>query len=221
MQSTERVRTHFENDAQRFDSIYVDANKSAFSRFVDTWVRGVVVERLKLIRTLVPVKGEWSVLDVGCGPGRFAVDLATRGATRVLGIDISQEMLDLAKALADKHGVTKRCEFAKTSFKEFDVNATEKFDVTLGIGYFDYLEDPLFDLKKMVQHTRGHVFGSFPKRYEWRVPIRKVRFMTTGGFVRFYSRAEVEELLRQSGVSSQDAYLIDLGRDYLAVARVG
>ena len=101
MESTERVRSHFEKDAQRFDAIYEEQKKSAFDRFIDKYVRGVVVERLHLVRTLAPVKGTWSVLDVGCGPGRFSVDLATRGSSRVLGVDISTEMLDLAKRAAE------------------------------------------------------------------------------------------------------------------------
>src|SRR5436190_14897165 len=100
MEPTERVRSHFERDAQRFDAIYEEKQKSAFARFVDKYVRGVVVERLHLVRALAPAKGAWSVIDVGCGPGRFSVDLAARGASRVLGVDISKEMLDLARRAA-------------------------------------------------------------------------------------------------------------------------
>ena len=218
MESTERVRTHFEKDAQRFDAIYQDDQKSAFSRFVDKYVRGVVVERLHLVRALAPAKGTWSVIDVGCGPGRFSVDLAKRGAARVLGVDISTEMLDLAKRAATSQKVESQCEFVKSSFKDLAVKET--FDMSLGIGYFDYLENPIEDLQKMAEVTRGHVIASFPKRYEWRVPVRKVRFMLTGGFVRFYSKAEVLALFAKIGVPPERLYLIDLGRDYVAVARV-
>ena len=218
MESTERVRTHFEKDAQRFDAIYQDDQKSAFSRFVDKYVRGVVVERLHLVRALAPAKGTWSVIDVGCGPGRFSVDLAKPGAARVLGVDISTEMLDLAKRAATSQKVESQCEFVKSSFKDLAVKET--FDMSLGIGYFDYLENPIEDLQKMAEVTRGHVIASFPKRYEWRVPVRKVRFMLTGGFVRFYSKAEVLALFAKIGVPPERLYLIDLGRDYVAVARV-
>ena len=218
MESTERVRTHFEKDAQRFDAIYQDDQKSAFSRFVDKYVRGVVVERLHLVRALAPAKGTWSVIDVGCGPGRFSVDLAKRGAARVLGVDISAEMLDLAKRAATSQKVESQCEFVKSSFKDLAVKET--FDMSLGIGYFDYLENPIEDVQKMAEVTRGHVIASFPKRYEWRVPVRKVRFMLTGGFVRFYSKAEVLALFAKIGVPPERLYLIDLGRDYVAVARV-
>ena len=161
MESTERVRTHFEKDAQRFDAIYQDDQKSAFSRFVDKYVRGVVVERLHLVRALAPAKGTWSVIDVGCGPGRFSVDLAKRGAARVLGVDISAEMLDLAKRAATSQKVESQCEFVKSSFKDLAVKET--FDMSLGIGYFDYLENPIEDPQKMaeavviIRHPRPHL----------------------------------------------------------------
>jgi ubiquinone/menaquinone biosynthesis C-methylase UbiE len=218
MESTERVRNHFERDAQRFDAIYDEEKKSAFARFVDKYVRGVVVERLHLVRALAPAKGEWSVLDVGCGPGRFSVDLARRGASRVLGVDISKEMLDLARRAAVSQKVETRCEFVVSSFHDLPVKET--FDMSLGIGYFDYLEDPIEDLQKMARFTRGHLVASFPKRFEWRVPIRKVRFLLTGGFVRFYSKGEILRLFGAIGVPRDRLYLIDLGRDYVAVARV-
>ena len=218
MESTERVRSHFERDAQRFDAIYEEEKKSAFARFVDKYVRGVVVERLHLVRALAPARGEWSVLDVGCGPGRFAVDLAARGAARVLGVDISKEMLDLARRAAASRKVEAKCEFVVSSFRDLQVKET--FDMSLGIGYFDYLENPIEDLQKMAQVTRGHLIASFPKRYEWRVPVRKVRFMLTGGFVRFYSKAEILQLFSTMGVPADRLYLIDLGRDYIAVARI-
>lgn len=218
MEPTERVRSHFERDAQRFDAIYEEEKKSAFARFVDRYVRGVVVERLHLVRALAPAKGKWSVLDVGCGPGRFSVDLAGRGAARVLGVDISTEMLDLAKRAATSHNVAERCEFVVSSFRDMEIKET--FDMSLGIGYFDYLENPIDDLKKMAQFTKGHVIASFPKRFEWRVPVRKVRFLLTGGFVRFYSKAEILGLFAAIGVPADRLYLIDLGRDYVAVARI-
>src|SRR5438309_801702 len=37
------------------------------------------------------------VLDAGCGPGLYAQELVVRGAT-VVGIDGSEQMLDLARA---------------------------------------------------------------------------------------------------------------------------
>ena len=44
------------------------------------------------------------VLDVGCGPGRHALELARRGV-EVVGIDISQTFIDLASQAAESEGL--------------------------------------------------------------------------------------------------------------------
>ena len=54
MSTEKRVLEHFHEDAVRFDAIYEEQKKSAFARFVDRYVRGVVVERLHLVRALAP-----------------------------------------------------------------------------------------------------------------------------------------------------------------------
>jgi SAM-dependent methyltransferase len=42
------------------------------------------------------VRSECSVLDVGCGPGRHAIELASRGC-RVHGIDVSERFIEIAR----------------------------------------------------------------------------------------------------------------------------
>lgn len=52
------------------------------------------------------------VLDVGCGPGRHALELASRGV-RVTGVDISQRFVDLGNAAAAERevpAVFERCD---------------------------------------------------------------------------------------------------------------
>ena len=47
------------------------------------------------------------VLDYGCGYGKQAVAYLLSGATHVTGVDIGQENLVKAKALAEEYGVRK------------------------------------------------------------------------------------------------------------------
>src|SRR5262249_43084653 len=155
---------------------------------------------------------------VGCGPGRYAMGLARAGASSVVGVDVSATMIELARQEATRSGVAERCTFHVAPFAEFQSDAL--FDVVLATGYFDYLEDPAADLEKMVRHCRGRLFASFPKRWELRVPIRKLRFLLAGGFVRFYNRGEVLGLFERAGVGLDRVVLINLGRDWIAVARV-
>src|SRR5690349_14846322 len=145
MNSRELVRSYFDRAARRFDAIY-EAEKPLVQRVVDRLFRRVVVERFHLICTLVPGGSGWSVLDVGCGPGRYAMALAKAGAARVVGVDVSAMMIDMARQEAERQGVGGRCAFSVSPFADF--RSDDVFDVVLATGYFDYLEDPAADLRK-------------------------------------------------------------------------
>ena len=217
MNSRQLVHNYFDRAARRFDAIY-DAEKPMARRLAERLFRRVVVERFHLICTLAPCGKEWTVLDVGCGPGRYMMALAQAGAARVVGVDISASMIELARQKIVRAGLGDRCEFSLTPFAEF--RDDELFDVVVATGYFDYLENPLADLTRMVRYCRGRILASFPKRWELRVPIRKVRFLLARGFVRFYNRGEVLGLFEAAGVGLDRLALVDLGRDWIAVARV-
>ena len=216
MDSQARVRKHFDEDSARFDAIYSD-EKPAHQKFVDTYVRGIVAHRLRLARVLAPLPGPWTLLDVGCGSGRFDVALVQDGATRAVGIDFAPKMIEIAEREAQAAGVADRCRFEVSEF--LDYRPQEPFDIVLAIGYFDYVKDAETHLRKMLDIARVRVFASFPKRMEWRAPMRKVRFALTGGFVRFYSKQEIEAMMTRLGLTPERAVVIDLGRDYLLVAR--
>lgn len=216
MSSRDRVRNYFDRAARRFDAIY-EGEKPWSQRIVDRLFRRVVLERFRLVCNLAPLPGAWTVLDVGCGPGRYAVALARAGADHVTGVDVSAEMIALARAEVARAGVEDRCSFEVARFVEWV--ASDRFDIAVATGYFDYLAEPLADLSRMKKLTRVRIFASFPKRWEMRVPIRTARFALAGGYVRFYSRAEVVELFAAAGIAAERLSLIDLGRDWLAVAR--
>jgi 2-polyprenyl-3-methyl-5-hydroxy-6-metoxy-1,4-benzoquinol methylase len=218
MKSLELVRSYFNREAQRFDAIY-EERKPLVSRLVDRAFRSVVVERFHLICNLAPMPCPWTVLDVGCGSGRYALALAAAGASRVVGVDVATSMTDLARRQAEAAGLGDRCEFHTAPFLEFAT--AERFDVVVATGYMDYLEDPLPHLRAMVQMCKGRLFISVPKRFEYRVPVRKLRFAVERGYVRFYGRREFEALARAAGVVPDRLSMIDLGRDWIAVLRVG
>lgn len=214
MSETKVVQAYFDREAVRFDAIYED-QKPWIQRLGDRLCRGVVRHRLELVQTLAPLSGDWSALDVGCGTGRFGVALALRGASRVLGIDISHQMVEMGVAAAQASGVSKQCEFLATDYLAY--NHDEQFDLVLALGYFDYLRHPRAHLEHMVRQCRIRLFASFPKRFEFRVPTRILRIRLSGGFVRFYSRSEITALVTATGVPPDRFTLIDLGRDYLLI----
>jgi len=217
MSSVSRVQRHFDRDAERFDAIY-ETRKPLYQRAVDR-LRRVVVERFHLVCALAPLQGRWSVLDVGCGSGRYGLALARSGAARAVGLDFSAAMIDLARREASAAGLGERCVFTQCEFMAYAERET--FDVVLAMGYFDYLRDPLPHLSKMAALCACRLFVSFPKRWEWRVPARKMRFLLQRGYVRFYGKDEIRRLVAAAGLRAEDYSLIDLGRDWILVAHTG
>ena len=215
MSVEQQVRKHFHADAHRFDAIY-DENKSAVDRFIDNVWRGVVRRRLDLtLEKLEPLQGK-TVLDVGCGSGRYCLAYAERGASRVVGVDFAEGMIDLANEYARRLGVADRCEFRAGSFPEAVPDGP--FDASTGMGFFDYIEKPVPIIARMRELTRSTMVMSFPKSVEFRVPLRRLRFKLIGCPLFLYSESQVRQILKDAGVERYD--WIPLDRDYIVIAHL-
>jgi 2-polyprenyl-3-methyl-5-hydroxy-6-metoxy-1,4-benzoquinol methylase len=217
MRSLDLVNSYFNREAERFDAIY-EKDKPVYQQIGDALFRRVIHERYSLVVNAIGAPGA-RVIDIGCGPGRYGIELARRGAARCVGVDVATNMIEIAKTEADRHGVADRCEWHVSDWLSFAID--EHFDAAVAMGYFDYLEDPLPHLEKMVRCApEGRVFASFPKRWTVRTGLRVVRFALARGFVRFYSRSEVIGLFRSAGKVACLS-LVDLGRDYVAIYDAG
>ena len=155
-------------------------------------------------------------LDVGCGNGLYSLELGRRGAAKVLGIDIAEVMVDLCKQSSVAENLDDRCTFLQTDLLAYNNNSDSKFDVSFGIGLFDYIRDPLPVLRKMRELTTDKAIMSFPRLWTWRAPIRKVRLSLRGCDVVFYSAARINELMREAGFSRHT--LTKVGKLYCVVA---
>jgi ubiquinone/menaquinone biosynthesis C-methylase UbiE len=213
----EKVRDHFDDDAERFDAIY-DEKKGVVARFIDNYWRGVVQRRLELnVEKLEPLTGK-KILDVGCGSGRFCIAFAQRGAAKVIGVDFAAAMIDIANDLAKKADVADLCEFKVGAFPEAIDESEGPFDASTANGFFDYVDEPVPIITRMRELTNGKVIMSFPKAVEWRIPVRRVRFWLKGTPLFLYREPQVREILKQSGIENYE--FIHLDRDYLVVADV-
>jgi SAM-dependent methyltransferase len=95
------------------------------------------------------------VIDFGCGPGAEAVDLARFGARRVIGVDIREKWLRMAREAADAAGVGDRCVVGTTP--------TEPADVIISLDSFEHFDDPAAILRLMATYLRpdGEALVSF------------------------------------------------------------
>jgi SAM-dependent methyltransferase len=111
------------------------------------------------LKGCAPIAGK-RVLDVGCGPGHYAVALAKRGAGYILGLDFAPEMLELARARAVQAGVADRCRFELGDFLAYPL--TETFDYAVVMGFMDYVREPAPVIARVLQATKAKAFFSFP-----------------------------------------------------------
>lgn len=95
------------------------------------------------------------VIDFGCGEGADAVEMARKGARRVIGLDIREDVLQAARHRALEAGVHNICSFA-TSTKELA-------DVIVSVDAFEHFVDPGEILRRMstLLQPAGEVFISF------------------------------------------------------------
>jgi len=149
----------FDAYARDFEAIYGNKN-TPVNRVVNRYLRKSM--RLRYERTLAgcsPIEGR-SVLDIGCGPGHYGVELARRGASEVLGIDFAEGMIQLARERARTAGVEDRCRFVLGDILEAEV--AKKYDYTIVMGFMDYVEDPHKVIERILAVTAGKAFISFP-----------------------------------------------------------
>jgi SAM-dependent methyltransferase len=186
--ASQRVRRRFTAKAKRFDDLYED------ERLDVRLLRGGLLRRRQLAIETVASYAAPAVLDVGCGSGRIGELALQAGASRYLGIDFAEPMIELARARLQRFGP--RAELRLADFVETAVQ--ERFDVVLALGLFDYLPQPEPFLARMFECLAdgGCVVASFPAWSLVKGPVRKLRYEWIGNCPIFnYSRDQLERLL--------------------------
>ena len=145
----------FDKEAKMYDDWY----KTKLGNFVDK------VET-KCVFDLFKVRKGMKVLDVGCGTGNFSIKLAKMGC-EVIGIDISEEMLKVAKDKAKKEGLNIKFYNMDVYDMKFEDNC---FDGVISVTAFEFLKDPDKAIEEMfrVLKPKGYLLiGTINKDSEW------------------------------------------------------
>jgi 2-polyprenyl-3-methyl-5-hydroxy-6-metoxy-1,4-benzoquinol methylase len=209
--ATEKTAQFFDGYARDFDAIYGTKN-SAFSTVINRLFRQSMKQRYLLtIEGCTPIAGR-TVLDIGSGPGHYSLELARRGAGKVLGIDFADGMLELARAGAARDhldSVTfERADFLKTTYPE-------PFDYVIVMGFMDYVRDARAMVERAMGVTKSKAFFSFPLAGGLLAAQRQLRYKARCDLF-LYTESQVRGLF--TGLDGVRIETRNLGRDLFVTA---
>lgn len=98
------------------------------------------------------------VLDVACGTGDFSIEALRHGVRQVVGVDISENMLAVAREKARDKGLEEQLEFLYGDSEQLTF-PDENFDavtVAFGVRNFEHLERGLREMCRVLR-PGGHV----------------------------------------------------------------
>lgn len=204
----DRTRAFFHRYAGEFNAIYGNSN-TPWNALVNRLFRRSMMLRFEYtLKGCDPIAGR-SVLDIGCGPGHYSVELARRGAGRVVGIDFADNMIAIAREQAAAAGVQDRCTFEVADVIKY--TAAEPFDYVIVMGFMDYVADPAALLRQVAAMTRVRAFFSFPAAGGPLAWQRQLRYRNRCPLY-LYRHDQLKQLL--SAVPGVDTRIEQISRDY-------
>ena len=192
----EDVQDYFVRHASRFNGLYGGDNMA--TRVFDRLFRKPMYDRYRLTIEALGADPEGKrYLDLGCGSGRYAVNLARLGA-EVVGLDFSDAMLKLAREYATEQGVENKVQFVRTDMDEWMEKTSDHFDAAFAMGVFDYLADPVRTLKSMLR-VADRAYLSIPAPEFPRAQLRRMRYTRQNCPIFFYTKEDTQKLVSDSG----------------------
>jgi 2-polyprenyl-3-methyl-5-hydroxy-6-metoxy-1,4-benzoquinol methylase len=204
-----RVKDFFDHYAVDFNAIY-----GTESGLVSSIVSRLFRKSMKL-RYFMTMEGcqpvaDKTVLDIGCGPGHYAVSLAKMGAKSVTGIDFADGMLNIARERAAREGVQEVCRFEKLDFLSHDIS--ERFDYVVVMGFMDYVANPKVAVRRVLELTNQRAFFSFPKAAGLLAWQRQLRYRNRCPLF-LYTKAQIQQIFAIDGI---DVSITEIERDFFA-----
>lgn len=166
-------------------NIYDDPNFNAGYSRLERSVHGLDgAAEWPVLRSLLPSLGEARILDLGCGFGWFARWARAQGAASVLGLDVSEKMLERAAATTNDDAIT----YQRADLEALDLPAGS-FNLVFSSLAFHYIVH-LSELWRAVHaalrpggrfvFSVEHPIHTAPSSQEWRGFWRLDRYMQEG-----------------------------------------
>jgi len=191
------IKTFFDDYAEDFSSIYKEDEKkrSAFNKAMDKLYRKDIEIRFDTTIALTEKDSIKTVLDIGCGPGHFVVKFLEQGKD-VTALDIAPSMLEITKQRVDSMQINSKFETILADYAEYEF--ANKFDAVCVMGFFDYVQEPVKILKKLLTETNKELYLYFPDDKGWLAWQRKIRYGWRNCPLYLYSKEYLDEILKEA-----------------------
>ncbi len=130
------------NQYEKIGAAFQDARQMPVTRYL---------EAPSVLRAAEPIRGK-SVIDFACGDGFFTREWKRLGAERVVGVDLSPEMIDLARRQEEAQPIGIEYLIGDVSRKK----TIGAFDLATAIFLFNYAAD-VETLARMIENVAGNL----------------------------------------------------------------
>lgn len=211
--SKDHVAHHYDLSGQLYE-MFLDRDRqyscAYFSVPGETLEEAQVGKKRHIAAKLYLNKPGLNVLDIGCGWGGLALDLARDGNANVLGITLSEEQIAVARERSEKSGLAPRCKFDLIDYRALKGT----FDRIVSVGMFEHVGVPYYeaffgkvhellaDDGVAVLHTIGRTDGPGATN-PW-----IAKYIFPGGYTPALS--EVLPIIEQSGLMVTDVEILRL-----------
>lgn len=170
-----------------------------------------------------PVLGR-SVLDVGCGEGYCARTLKQRGAGQILGVDLSEGMIERARSREASERL--HIEYRVGTATDLSFAADESFDMVVAVFLFNYLtyqetEHAMREIARVLRSEGTFVFAIPHPCFPFLCNTEPPFFFDTGNTGYFSGRNHTFQgrIWRRDGVNVEVRCVHKTFGDYFAALR--
>jgi ubiquinone/menaquinone biosynthesis C-methylase UbiE len=172
------ISTYFDNDGKIWIRAY-DDNPDAWNQYSH------LKFRQRHACDMIRSEGKGTVVDVGCGSGHALLRMKEMGFQRLIGVDISDKMLDFARKLVEANNLSDAITIHKGDVCNLDWIEPNSVDVVTALGVIEYLRDDEAFLAEMhrilkpggaavIQSRNGDWIHARLRRLVGRVPNPKI-----------------------------------------------
>lgn len=207
----------FNGYASDFSSIYLEDERprNFFNKIMDKFFRKDIEDRLVATLALTKKDSIKTVLDIGCGPGHLVVKLLEQGKD-VTALDIAPNMLSITNERVDSMELNSSFETILADYSEH--NFPNKFDAISVMGFFDYVQDPVAVLKKLLDDANQEIYISIPGSKGILAIQRKIRYNIRNCPLYLYSLESISQHLKDAGCYEKTE-IVDTERGFYLIIR--